>query len=55
MKKLFIGMFLLGLVIMLGTAGASDTGMAFGQVIIRGSVGIACMVLGFCGFRATEE
>lgn len=55
MRKLFIGMILLGMVIMLGTAGASDTGAEFSRVLVWGSVGIANMVIGFLGIQSVEE
>ena len=45
-KKVFYGMCLIGLLMVLGSAGASDLGRDW---FVNGSIGLALAVIGFMG------
>ena len=41
-----------GVVLILGTAGASDLGqIGFDEIMIRGSIGVGLSLLGYLGFK----
>ena len=46
MKKVFFGMILLGLLMVMGSAGASDLGSDW---LVNGLIGLGLMVSGFLG------
>ena len=51
MRKLFGALFILGLLVVLGSAGACDIEyITFRQAILQSIVGLAFQIIGFMGF-----
>lgn len=52
LHTIFCLSMVVGFVIILGTAGSSDLGMIDDKaIVIRGAIGLACMVVGYCGAK----
>lgn len=55
MKRLFIALGVIGFFVLLGTAGASDTGsLERNQILVRSAVGLAMLLTGYLGVRFDE-
>ena len=54
-SKIFGVCALLGFVVMLGTAGASDLDtLSFEKIVIQSALGLVLMVVGFIGLRLSD-